>query len=110
MFQADLEAGARPLAETGDGPGRDASPGLFLIAGSGSIGRRHLENLRRLGHDAFFFRSGRRDPGAPPPEAREEFELERALASGLRAVLVCNPSALHLPVATSAARAGCHLL
>jgi len=82
----------------------------LLIAGSGSIGRRHLENLRQLGHDAFLYRSGRRDPRAPAPQAREEFELGRALDAGPRAVLVCNPSALHLAVATTAARAGRHLL
>ena len=82
----------------------------LLIAGSGSIGRRHLENLRQLGHDAVLYRSGRRDPNAPAPLAREEYELPRALAAGPRAVLVCNPSALHLSVATAAARAGRHLL
>ena len=82
----------------------------FLIAGSGSIGRRHLENLRRLGQDAVLYRSGRRDPRAPAPQAREEYELARALEAGPRAVLVCNPSALHLEVATAAARAGRHLL
>lgn len=87
-----------------------AARGRFLIAGSGSIGRRHLENLRRLGHDAFLYRTGRRDPAAPAVEAPAEYDVERALDAGPRAVLVCNPSALHLELALAAARRGLHLL
>jgi predicted dehydrogenase len=83
----------------------------FLVAGSGSIGRRHLENLRRCGEaSACLYRTGLRDPHAPAVDAPEEFELDRALAGRPQAVLVCNPSALHLPVALAAARAGAHLL
>ena len=81
----------------------------FLIAGSGSIGRRHLANLRALGRDAAFYRTGYRDPAAPVPEAAEEFAIEAALARRPRAVFVCNPSARHLEVALAAARAGAHL-
>ena len=85
--------------------------GGFVVAGSGSMGRRHLENLRRLGAtDAVLFRTGQRDPGAPAVDAPEEFDLERALGRRPRALLVCNPSALHVPVALRAARAGVHLL
>jgi predicted dehydrogenase len=43
-------------------------------------------------------------------EAPEEYDLGRALAARPRAVLVCNPSALHLPVALAAVRAGAHVL
>jgi predicted dehydrogenase len=83
----------------------------FLVAGSGSIGRRHLENLRRLGGtDATLYRTGRRDPAAPTVDAPEEPDLTRALAARPRAVLVCNPSALHLETALAAARSGAHLL
>ncbi len=83
----------------------------FLVAGSGSIGRRHLANLRRLGEeDATLYRTGRRDPAAPLPDAPEEYDLARALAARPRAVLVCNPSALHLETALAAARSGAHLL
>jgi predicted dehydrogenase len=88
-----------------------ASQGAFLVAGSGSIGRRHLENLRRLGEtETTLFRTGRRDPAAPAVEAPEEFDLAQALAARPRAVLVCNPSALHLDTALAAARAGAHVL
>jgi predicted dehydrogenase len=88
-----------------------ATQGGFLVAGSGSIGRRHLENLRRLGETATtLYRTGRRDPAAPPVVAAEEFDLGRALAGRPLAVLVCNPSALHVPVALAAVRASAHVL
>jgi len=97
----------RPPVEQAPAPARAG----FLVAGSGSIGRRHLENLRRLGETAAtLYRTGRRDPAAPVVEAPQQFDLARALASRPRAVLVCNPSALHLPVALAAARAGAHIL
>jgi len=86
-----------------------SAAGEFLIAGSGSIGRRHLANLRALGVSAFFYRTGRRDPAAPVPDAAQEFAIETALARRPRAVLVCNPNARHLEVALAAARAGAHL-
>jgi predicted dehydrogenase len=87
------------------------SRGGFVVAGSGSIGRRHLENLRRLGEaGATLYRTGRRDPAAPAVDAPEEFDLARALAARPCAVLVCNPSALHLETALAAVRADAHVL
>ncbi|HXK11199.1 MAG TPA: Gfo/Idh/MocA family oxidoreductase [Vicinamibacteria bacterium] len=95
----------RPIAAPAD-----ARSG-FLVAGSGSIGRRHVENLRRLGEkDASLYRTGHRDPRAPVVDAPADFDLGRALAARPLAVLVCNPSALHLEVALAAARAGAHIL
>ena len=83
----------------------------FLVAGSGSIGRRHLGNLRHLGEAGVtLYRTGLRDPAAPPVHAPAEFELEAALARQPLAVLVCNPTAHHLELALAAARAGAHLL
>ena len=97
----------RPEAEESPAAAR----GGFVVAGSGSIGRRHLENLRRLGETrATFYRTGRRDPAAPHVEAPEEFDLDRALEGRPLAVLVCNPSALHVPVALAAVRGGAHVL
>ena len=90
--------------------GGTARDGRFLIAGSGSIGRRHLENLRLAGATRLeLFRSGRRDPAAPVPDAPEEFDLATALGRRPRAILVCNPSAHHLELALAAARAGIHV-
>jgi predicted dehydrogenase len=91
--------------------GRSLVPrGRVVVAGSGSIGRRHVDNLRRLEvSDLVLYRSGRRDPHAPAVDAPSEFDIERLLASAPAAVLVCNPSALHVPVALAAARAFAHV-
>lgn len=84
----------------------------FLIAGLGSIGRRHLRNLVSLGErDILLYRTHRstlpEDELAPFPV---ETDLEAALAHQPDAVIVANPTALHLDVAIPAAQAGCHLL
>lgn len=84
----------------------------FLIAGFGSIGRRHFRNLRALGEgDILFYRSG---SSQLPDEEIEGFDVERTIEAALGhnpdAVIVCNPTALHLSVAIPAAKAGCHLL
>lgn len=84
----------------------------ILIAGSGSIGRRHLRNLREAGEqDILLFRTGR----STLPEAELEglpvfSDLDAALAQNPQAVIISNPTALHLDVAIPAAQAGCHLL
>jgi predicted dehydrogenase len=84
----------------------------FLIAGLGSIGRRHLKNLLTLGErDILFYRHLHNT--LPDPELDSfpaETDLQAALAHQPDAVIVCNPSALHLDVAIPAAEAGCHLL
>jgi predicted dehydrogenase len=84
----------------------------FLIAGLGSIGRRHLRNLTALGEsDVVLYRTGKStlpvdELGGFPVET----ELERALDRQPEAVIVSNPTALHLAIAIPAAEAGCHLL
>lgn len=84
----------------------------ILIAGFGSIGRRHFRNLLALGErQIVLYRTGR---STLPQEELAGFpvetELEAALAHRPEAVIVANPTALHLEVAIPAARAGCHLL
>ena len=83
----------------------------FLIAGLGSIGRRHLSNLLALGEgDIILYRTYHStlpdDELAPFPI---ETDLYDALAHNPDAVIVANPTALHLDVALPAAEAGCHL-
>lgn len=84
----------------------------FLIAGYGSIGRRHFRNLLALGErDIVFFRTGQST--LPEDELAGfpvETDLEAALARRPDAVIVANPTALHLDVAIPAAEAGCHIL
>ncbi len=84
----------------------------ILIAGLGSIGRRHLRNLLALGErDILLYRTHR---STLPDDELADFptftDLEAALAEGPDAVIVSNPTALHLQVAVPAAEAGCHLL
>lgn len=84
----------------------------FLIAGLGSIGRRHLRNLIALGErDIVLYRTGK---STLPEDELNGFETESDLGAALDrrpdAVIVSNPTALHLDVAIPAARAGCHIL
>lgn len=83
-----------------------------LVAGLGSVGRRHLENLRALGvPQVTLLRTGH--GGRIDDRFRHlpvDVDLEAALARRPRAVIVANPTALHLPVSLAAARAGCALL
>ena len=82
-----------------------------LIAGLGSIGRRHLRNLRKVGiQDVIAYRVR----GNDIPEMDEYplpvyDSLTTALVQKPDIVFVTNPTSLHLEVALAAARQGCHL-
>lgn len=83
----------------------------ILIAGLGSIGRRHLRNLQALGQrDILLYRTHHStladDELAGFPV---ETNLEAALEQQPDAVIVSNPTALHLHVAQPAAERGIHL-
>jgi predicted dehydrogenase len=84
----------------------------FLIAGYGSIGRRHLRNLQALGEqNILFYRS--RHSTLPDDEIANlpvETDLSAALAHRPDAVIISNPTALHLDVAIPAAEMGCAIL
>ena len=84
----------------------------FLIAGLGSIGRRHLKNLIALGEeDIVLYRTGKST--LPDEELKgflTEYSLDDALGHEPDAVIISNPTALHLDVAIPAAKRGCHLL
>jgi predicted dehydrogenase len=85
----------------------------FLIAGLGSIGRRHFRNLLALDErDIVLLRSHR---ATLPDDELAGYPVETDLQVALKkhkpqAVIVANPSALHLDVAIPAAEAGCHIL
>src|SRR3990172_4412550 len=85
----------------------------FLIAGLGSIGRRHFRNLIALGEkDIVLLRSHR---ATLPDDELAGYPVETDLAQALKkhkpeAVVISNPTALHLQVAIPAALAGCHIL
>lgn len=81
----------------------------FLIAGFGSIGRRHLRNLIALGQeDIVLLRSHKST--LPEDEIKDipvETNISAALAHQPDGVIIANPTALHLDVAIPAAEAGC---
>ena len=85
----------------------------YLIAGLGSIGRRHFRNLIALGEkDIVLLRSHR---ATLPDDELAGYPVETDLAEALRkhkpdAVIVSNPTAFHLETAIPAARAGCAIL
>ncbi len=84
----------------------------FLIAGFGSIGRRHFRNLLALGErDIVLYRTGQ---STLPDDELAGFPVESDLGAALAhhpdALIVANPTALHLDVAIPAAQAGCHIL
>lgn len=96
-----------------------------LFAGLGSIGQRHVRNLRTLLGDQveiLAYRANGDSPvlnadmtvkqGAVPETTyniRSFSNLDDALGEKPDAVFVTNPNSLHLPVALAAAKAGCHL-
>jgi len=85
----------------------------FLIAGLGSIGRRHFRNLITLGErDIVLLRSHK---ATLPDDELAGYPVETDIHEALKnhkpdAVIVTNPTALHLDVAIPAAEAGCHML
>ena len=85
----------------------------FLIAGLGSIGRRHLRNLVSLGErDIVLYRTHH---ATLPDGELKDYPVETDLATALKrhkpdAVIVANPTALHMDVAIPAAEAGCAVL
>jgi predicted dehydrogenase len=98
----------------------------ILFCGLGGIGQRHLRNLRQLlgGElDAHAYRVRRqrvklRDDLSVDEDADLErdyritvhHDLDAALAQRPAAAFICNPSALHIPVALACARTGVAVL
>jgi predicted dehydrogenase len=85
----------------------------FLIAGLGSIGRRHFRNLLALGEkDVVLLRTRK---ATLPDDELAEFPVETDIHEALSrhapdAVIVATPTSLHLDVAIPAAEAGCAIL
>jgi len=83
----------------------------FLIAGLGSIGRRHLKNLHILGHkDILLYRTHQSTLGDEDLQGFPvESDIKKALMHKPDAVIISNPTALHMEVAIPAADSGCAL-
>jgi len=82
-----------------------------LVVGLGSIGRRHLGNIRTVEPDAEItvVRHARSD--APPPEGADRvvYTIEDAIALGPDVAFVCGPTSKHVQQAVALADAGAHL-
>ena len=85
----------------------------YLIAGLGSIGRRHFRNLIALGEKEIVLLRTRK--GTLPEDELAGYPVETDFQEALKkhrpdAVIVANPTSMHLEVAIPAAEAGCHIL
>jgi len=85
----------------------------FLIAGLGSIGRRHFRNLIALDEKNIILLRTRK--ATLPEDELAGYPVETDIKAALQkhnpdAVVVANPTALHLEVAIPAVEAGCHIL
>ena len=85
----------------------------FLIAGLGSIGRRHFRNLIVLGEKDIVLLRTRK--ATLPDDELDGYPVETDIHEALKkhkpdAVVVANPTALHLDVAIPAAEVGCAIL
>lgn len=85
----------------------------FLIAGLGSIGRRHFRNLISSGEKDIILLRTRK--ATLPDDELAGYPVETDLREALQthkphAVIVANPTSMHLDVAIPAAEAGCHIL
>ncbi|MGJ0337748.1 Gfo/Idh/MocA family oxidoreductase [Aliarcobacter cryaerophilus] len=85
----------------------------FLVCGVGSIGLRHLRNLKLLGQkDIIVYSTGK----SVMVGIKEELEglkifnsLEEALKQKPDVCMITNPTSLHTDIAIKAAQTGCHL-
>ena len=85
----------------------------FLIAGLGSIGRRHFRNLIALGEKDIVLLRTRK--ATLPDDELAGYPVETDIYEALQkhkpdAVVIGNPTSMHLDVAIPAAEAGCHIL
>jgi predicted dehydrogenase len=83
------------------------------IVGFGSIGRRHGENLAKLGvTDLVVVRrtEGANPAFSPPPGARVVGSHAEAIAAGLDFALICNPTRFHVDAARHYLSAGVPVL
>lgn len=85
----------------------------FLIAGLGSIGRRHFRNLIALGEKDIVLLRTRK--ATLPDDELADYPVETDIHEALTkhkpdAVVIANPTSLHFDVAIPAAEAGCAIL
>lgn len=85
----------------------------YLIAGLGSVGRRHMRNLISLGETDIVLLRTRK--ATLPDDELAGYPVETDINEAIKnhkpdAVIVSNPTSLHLDIAIPAAQAGCAIL
>lgn len=82
-----------------------------LVVGLGSIGRRHLANIRALEPDAqiFVLRHSRKGDQVPSDADRVIYSLDDALQFAPDLAFICGPTAKHAEIGVPLVRAGAHL-
>lgn len=84
----------------------------FLVIGCGSIGKRHIRNLKNLSvHDiiANDIREDRLEEVKKAYGLRTYIDIEEALKQEPDAALITTPTSLHLQQALTVSKRGCHL-
>jgi predicted dehydrogenase len=84
----------------------------FLVIGCGSIGKRHIQNLRALGVSeisAFDTRADRREEVTSTLGVRTVENLEAAWELAPQVAIIAAPSVFHVPIALQSAARHCHL-
>lgn len=83
----------------------------YLFVGLGSIGMRHLENLRQITNDPILaYRSSKKSvPISKLYKVQSFFNYDLALKQKPDVVFITNPTSLHLPHAIKAAETACHI-
>lgn len=85
----------------------------FLICGIGSIGLRHLKNLKLLGHKEIIIYSTGKNVMVNIKKELEGFKIYNSLEEALKekpdVCMITNPTSLHIEIAIKAAKVGCHL-
>jgi len=84
----------------------------YLFIGLGSIGQRHLKNLRAITQDtvlAYRTTTSNIDELNKKYDIKSYIDLEEAFDEKPDAVFVTNPTSLHMPMALKAAAHNCHI-
>ena len=82
-----------------------------LIIGLGSIGTRHINNLYLLGMERLSALRKRNNPFPKdvPKDVKYYSNYDEALQNPSDVVVIANPTAMHVPYAQKALKAGCHV-
>ena len=84
----------------------------ICIIGYGSIGRRHAQNLQKLGvENILIFRTGKAHPDAPNYDKKLNFfyNFEEVISQKPDAMFICNTTNLHSEYALKAVKNRCHV-